>query len=583
MASSSGSGGYYDYFDAKTNGGVVFDENLCSLEDLPLKKLTGVEVEAREKWQKIRRKIRKEYMGRHPPPLVTRTTELLEQRILAPCLVTTSASTQSKAAESRAGRRYPPAIAEWIDFADELANFQPVDKPMNFEVPPFTVSALLGDPVIEYWDERQEEIFIVNFLNQTLYRQRMIGWIVSSGPVIGKPDALVVNMKNAADSDESDSSSESKEQGAAKEAEGHGGAGEKEEADDDTSATSYGVDEGHISTICEFKSTHNLALPMTAASVCDAYNAAYTAVYHGQNGRTKEWSRVCHPIGQLLGYMVDNSKRYGILSSGTRTYFLKIVQHEGGNEVVQISDAMFVGQKGYLKAWVYVDQLHCNKELDSESLPWKQTTTILGTPEKKGSRVQPKRGGGSQSGGSCGGGGGESDGPASKAARLDSSLSSCHGAGGGIKTTSLPSVPFSKVKIIGPLGQGRNGTVFLAEWEDKRVAIKQFDVDKSGFAFEQEVKAYMAVRDGWGRLVPAPFFVSQSWSGGTRFLALQVGRLPRPSDDTSNWRAILAALENEFGLRHEDCDGHKNLLFIPQGDKECLVVVDLEEVTWIRG
>jgi len=47
-------------------------------------------------------------------------------------------------------------------------------------------------------------------------------------------------------------------------------------------------------------------------------------------------------------------------------------------------------------------------------------------------------------------------------------------------------------------------------------------------------------------------------------------------------REILDTLENEYGIRHEDCDGFKNLLFIPEGDKEILVAADLEDVTWMN-
>ena len=48
------------------------------------------------------------------------------------------------------------------------------------------------------------------------------------------------------------------------------------------------------------------------------------------------------------------------------------------------------------------------------------------------------------------------------------------------------------------------------------------------------------------------------------------------------WREILDTLENEYGIRHEDCDGRKNLLFIPKGNQKLLVAVDLEDVTWIN-
>ena len=145
----------------------------------------------------------------------------------------------------------------------------------------------------------------------------------------------------------------------------------------------------------------------------------------------------------------------------------------------------------------------------------------------------------------------------------------------------LPSVPFGEVDIVRSLGYGRNGAVFLAKWKGKEVALKQFDVNKSGMAFEKEVESYMKIQKAWGRLVPIPLFLSESWSGGTRFLGLQLGREPRSGDDISSWNEILFSLENEFGLRHEDCDGRRNLLFVPDGKTERLVVADLEDVTWV--
>lgn len=562
MASSGGS--YYDFFDNNTNNGVVFDQDLSALDDLPVKTLTDIEVVARERWLKLRRKIQKEYSTKQPPPITT-TTQLLEQRILAPCLVTNAASSRSKPEESRKGRRYPRKISEWVDFAAKVAAFQIEEKAVNFLIPPFVMSMVSGDHPIEFRDERQEEIFLANCLNGTLYKQGLIGMIVSSGELIGRPDVCVANVRgyDDYDDDESDNSREGEDGVAAEGDEDDSRSGEEED--------DHRIRGEDISIVCEFKSTHNLTLPMTARSVCDAYNTAYLAVYEEQAGHTKEWSRVCHPIGQLLGYLVDNKKRIGVLSSGTRSYFFKISQDKNGDEVVQISDPMFVGQKGYLKAWVYVHWLTNNQgpELNPEALSWKITSKKSNTPPKKGSRNQPKR----NAKGGPSGEAAQSGGHNAKVPRLD---------GGRTSTTTLPSVPFSEIEIVRSLGQGRNGTVFLAEWQGKRVALKQFDVDKSGDAFEHEVEAYMAVRDGWGRLVPTPFFVSQSWSGGARFLALQVGRMPRPSDDTSNWREILDTLENEYGIRHEDCDGHKNLLFIPKGDQELLVAVDLEDVTWIN-
>ena len=82
-------------------------------------------------------------------------------------------------------------------------------------------------------------------------------------------------------------------------------------------------DETNISIICECKSTHNLLLPMTAAGCKSAYDLAYTDGANTYKG-SRNWSNVAHPIGQLVCCMIDNQHRYGALTSGTRTYFLKI-------------------------------------------------------------------------------------------------------------------------------------------------------------------------------------------------------------------------------------------------------------------
>jgi hypothetical protein len=159
--------------------------------------------------------------------------------------------------------------------------------------------------------------------------------------------------------------------------------------------------------------------------------------------------------------------------------------------------------------------------------------------------------------------------------------------------TFLPFVPLSEFTILRPLGYGRNGTVFLAEWQGQKVALKQFDTVKSKGAFESELQAYQAVRPAWGRLVPTPLFVSVSWSGITRFLALQLGRRPTANDDLSQWRKVFRRLEQEFRLRHnDDCDYERNMIFIPapaphgeeeieEGEEELerLVAIDLEDVT----
>jgi hypothetical protein len=114
---------------------------------------------------------------------------------------------------------------------------------------------------------------------------------------------------------------------------------------------------------------------MTDAAVVKAYNAAYKAVITDRGGRSPAWSRVCHPIGQLLGYMVENGRRYGVLTSATRAYFLWI---EGDGELaeVRISTPWFVDERDFLREWAFVHSMACQQSvpLVASSLPWKLTS-----------------------------------------------------------------------------------------------------------------------------------------------------------------------------------------------------------------
>jgi hypothetical protein len=113
-----------------------------------------------------------------------------------------------------------------------------------------------------------------------------------------------------------------------------------------------------IGLVVEFQSTHNLPKPMTDADVVEAYNAAYQEVIIQQSWRTSAWSCVCHPIGQLLGYMVENGRRYRVLSSARRSYFLWI-EGEGREAEVHISTPWFVGEPNFLRAWAFVHSMAC--------------------------------------------------------------------------------------------------------------------------------------------------------------------------------------------------------------------------------
>lgn len=139
------------------NNGVVFNEDLSNLEDLPVNELAQEEIAARENWGKVRKKIREKCRKKNPS--VETTAVLLEQRVLAPSLTMESASTRSKPAESGKGRCHPPCISLWKGFCENVKNFEQEDKTIEFEIPPFTLCSANGDPAMQFCDENQEHAF----------------------------------------------------------------------------------------------------------------------------------------------------------------------------------------------------------------------------------------------------------------------------------------------------------------------------------------------------------------------------------------------------------------------------------------
>jgi hypothetical protein len=157
-------------------------------------------------------------------------------------------------------------------------------------------------------------------------------------------------------------------------------------------------------------------------------------------------------------------------------------------------------------------------------------------------------------------------------------------AGSAAQMSALAETPIDDVEIIGTLGYGHNGVVFLANWHGQEVALKQFDVGKDGYEyFDMEVEAYLALEAVWGSLVPTPLFVSESWAGWIKFIGLQLGRDPLPGDDISERINVLSTLENEYGFRHDDTDdGNMIFIFDEKTKTERLVAIDLESHTMIK-
>jgi len=272
----------------------------------------------------------------------------------------------------------------------------------------------LTSPLISLSDEKEEEGYMLYVLKISLMTAGLLGTISTRGG-LGKPDAITLkeDVAIAAPAD--------------------------------------------IGLVVEFKSTHNLPLPMTDAAVVEAYNGAYEDVINQQGGRSSTWSRVCHPIGQLLGYMAENGRRYGVLSSVTRAYFLWI-EGDGQEAEVRISTPWFVGEHNFLRAWAFVHYMACQQSapLLASSLPWKKISKDYPTPPTKrkcrGPRSANAEAGVDEESESVDGNemstSGQEDVPASTVTQR----------------SALVETPIDDVEIIGTLGYGHNGVVFLANW-----------------------------------------------------------------------------------------------------------------------
>ena len=112
--------------------------------------------------------------------------------------------------------------------------------------------------------------------------------------------------------------------------------------------------------------------------------------------------------------------------------------------------------------------------------------------------------------------------------------------------------------------------------------LKQFDVGKDGVEpFEEEIAAYKRLEEVWGKLVPRPYFVSESPSGGVKLLGLELGS---SIDDFSfegselwrQWQEAHAVLEHDYGIRHNDAESGRNSILIDCQGHSRLAIIDFE-------
>lgn len=531
---------YYHTFDSLTRNGRVLTSDLSSTE-VKVSELHDNEIEERRAYAVTLNQIYRVYGNTTPRPLVRSQEDMLQQRIVAPKLVSSGkVSTRSRMNEARLhGRLYPLSISAWKSFSSGVAAFrannQDHDALMHFPDYPYFFTSLIQAIENEPKKEIYEQSTLIQDLRRTLQRSGLLKIVEESGG-FGVTDFNL--LKGAV-------------------------------------ANSNGVaTPAEISVICESKSTHNLLLPILATEIVNKYNnsAHPTVVFSEQQSRTVEWSHIGHPLAQLLGYLSDNKRRFGVLTSGTRSYFVQISGQQE-QSTVQISDAWFVGQPNYLRAWAYINSLGCNQD-DFWTPPtaWLTTSKDSPTPQKEHDEERnEKRAGKSRMG--------DTKRTSSTQGKLQSpSTEKRHKGENTSAATMIPKVSLDEIHVLGVLGTGRNGATFKVCWNGQEVAMKQFDVGRQGtVSFEKEVEAYTRLYKVWGVLVPRPVFVSTSLTGGVEFLGLQLGRDPTHHDDTSSVSDILKRLNKEFGIKHNDAEG-RNFIFVPDGDgSERLVAIDFED------
>lgn len=518
---------FYKFLREKSNDGRIMEVDCLVDISVPGTQLTEIEEEGRTDWNAALNAIKVHYATAEFP-LVDTTTVLLNQRLVAPNMGFTNLTARSTSAESRKGRRYPPpeAVSFWNEFDKEMREYVPEERALNpREYDFFLIMNEANQTTVN--SEATEQAYLLQALTKTLKTSGILGQILQGAAGFGMIDFSL--MKRDV----------------------------KEKA----------------AVIGECKSTHNLLLPSDGEVIVEKYKEAFRKVITNRERRTPAWSHMCHPLGHLLGCMVDNECQFGALTTATRTYFVHV---SGSNSQVRVSNAYFIGEADYLRAWAFVYDKGNNTDQNEFSglESWLKTS--------KDSQTRPRSIDGQDT----------TEGTGGKKRRTSSGLNTGHHTS--ITSSDmtvlhnlaiyLPVVPFSDIEILGSLGYGRNGTVFKALWDGKEVALKQFDVGREGDQwFEKEIAAYVRLKDAWGVLVPRPLFLSESPSGGVMLLGLQLGRPPTQTEDIgSELQAVLDALRSLYGVIHNDPE-ERNAIFVADVEgHENLVVLDWEDWEDVR-
>lgn len=463
----------------------------------------------RESWTKLRRRLDDAYRinALYDRPIV-------DQRIVTPRFKPLSSSARTATGSDCRRRFYPPAVEEWARFDDEAAQYES-DAACGQDC--LMLSA--GNRVF-VGNESQESGFLEQFVFGSLIdagiidREAWAGDEVPTPATAGLPDFVM-------------------------------------------------SDAGELVAVVEIETTQCLVrMPPAASAISDVFARGLAAVQKEtgevDDDAMQDKVAVCHPIGQLACYLKDNGVRYGVLSSATFSYFVRITG-DGNEAKLEVSSRAYTTDRDFMRKWCYF----CSLAKVAGIMPEEERVRLWQKSRKDDSK-------------------GEDD---DDDASTDDGAVQPAAPGGG--TDDLPEVPLSELRVLRELGRGRNGTAMLARWGDRDVAVKQFDLSKGGGEhLESELAAYRRLRDLWGTLVPEPLILSASPSGNVRLFGMQLGRhaplnpaLPvRGSREFAGERHKLERKLERKGVRQLDNEnGDANLVYLAGRDGvERLAAIDLE-------
>ena len=81
----------------------------------------------------------------------------------------------------------------------------------------------------------------------------------------------------------------------------------------------------------------------------------------------EEW-RIAYPIGQLVEHPRVNNCAFGVLTSATRTYFVRVMNPHENELKLQISRRWYVAEPKYIQAWYWFKETAENVALNDKAV-----------------------------------------------------------------------------------------------------------------------------------------------------------------------------------------------------------------------